>query len=265
MPFITVPDGMRLYYEVSGQGEPLLLVNGQGMDHTSWKTLRDDFTDHYHVIVFDHRGTGLSDKPADPPYTTRGFAHDAIALLNHLGIARTHVYGYSMGGRISQWLGINYGERIGALVLGATSPGSTHGVPRPAEVNALWTNPPADPREALEKMSGLFFSPAWATSHPDVVKATFQRLPLPEYVRKMIVQASEEHDAWDLLPRITAPTLIIHGSDDVLNPTGNASLLAERIPNAEVVLFEGARHGYLIEFREEASRIVNAFLARHAL
>jgi pimeloyl-ACP methyl ester carboxylesterase len=68
-----------------------------------------------------------------------------------------------------------------------------------------------------------------------------------------------------LLPTIQAPTLVIHGSEDQLNPTANASLLAARIPHAELYLVKGGRHSYFIEFREEASRVVNDFLARHPL
>jgi pimeloyl-ACP methyl ester carboxylesterase len=265
MPFFTVPDGTRLYYEEAGADEPLLLVNGQGQDHTSWNGIRDDFTDRYRVIVYDPRGTGQSGKPGEPPYSVGGFAQDAIALLDHLAIARTHVYGYSMGGRISQWLAIDHGERIGALVLGATTPGHTHGIERSAEVNALWINPPVDPREALAKIVPLFFSPAWITANLETIKAMFQAPPLPDYVRKLHFQASEGHDSWEILPTIKAPTLVIHGSDDLLNPTANAHLLAERIPGAELYLVAGGRHGYLVEYREEASRIVNEFLARHPL
>ena len=127
MPFVTVPDGTCLYYEERGAGEPLLLISGNGRDHTDWNGVRDDFADRYHVIVFDHRGTGQSDKPDTPPYSIQGFAQDAIALLDHLGIARTHVYGHSMGGMIGQWLGIEHPKRINALVLGATAPSNPFG------------------------------------------------------------------------------------------------------------------------------------------
>jgi len=265
MPFVRVPDGTRLYYEESGEGEPLLLISGQAQDHTSWDGIRDDFTDRYRVIVYDPRGTGQSDKPAEPPYSIGGFAQDAIALLDGLNIARTHVYGFSMGGRVSQWLAIDHGERVGALVLGATTPGHPSGVERSAEVNALWANPPADPREALEKIVPLFFSPAWIATHLEIINAMYQAPPLPDYVRRLHFQASEGHDSWEWLPTIKAPTLVIHGSEDQLNPTANAYLLAQRIPGAELALIQGGRHGYLYEFREEASRLVREFLARHPL
>ena len=74
--------------------------------------------------------------------------------------------------------------------------------------------------------------------------------------------ASEGHDAWDQLPTIAAPTLVIHGSDDRLNPTANAPLLAERISGAELYIVLGGRHGYFEEFRKAASRVVLGFLAR---
>jgi pimeloyl-ACP methyl ester carboxylesterase len=65
MPFATVPDGTHLYYEEGGAGEPLLLISGNGRDHTDWNGVRDDFADRYRVIVSDHRGTGQSDKPTN--------------------------------------------------------------------------------------------------------------------------------------------------------------------------------------------------------
>ncbi len=122
MPFVTVPDGTRLYYEERGAGEPLLLISGNGRDHTDWNGVREDFAGRYRVIVSDHRGTGQSDKPSEPAYSIHGFAQDAVWLLDHLGIARAHVYGHSMGGMIGQWLGIEHAKRIGALVLGASAP-----------------------------------------------------------------------------------------------------------------------------------------------
>lgn len=260
-------NGVSLYYEVHGEGEPLLLLSGQGSDHHGWDGVREDFAAHYRVIVFDHRGTGLSDKPEAPPYSTRGFAADAVGLLDHLGIQRAHAYGISMGGRICQWLGIDYPDRIGSLVLGCTTPGNAHGVARPAEVNEGMANRPDDPDAALAFLLPLMVSPAYAAAHPEYVERLRERYrnPIPAFARRLHYLASEGHDAWDLLPRITAPTLVIHGDDDLVNPTANAYLLAQRIPGAELYIVRGGRHGYFVEFREEASAVVLDFLRRHPL
>lgn len=273
MPFVIVPDGTHLYYEELGAGEPLLLISGQGLNHTFWNGIRDDFAHRYRVIVYDHRGTGQSDKPGLPPYSTRGFAQDAVWLLDSLEIARAHVYGHSMGGMIGQWLGITYANRVGTLVLGATTPGNllgaitpnAHGIPRPAEIVELLASPPADRQEAFTKIGSLYFSPAWMTAHLDAIKGLFQLTTIPEDAARLHYLATQEHDAWELLPTISAPTLVLHGSEDHVVPTANAALLAERIPSAELSFIKDGRHNYTLEFREEASRVVNEFLAHHSL
>jgi pimeloyl-ACP methyl ester carboxylesterase len=262
MPFATASDGAGLHYELTGSGPPLLLVAGQASDHSLWNGIRDDFATRHRVVVYDHRGTGHSDKPEAPPYSTRGFAADAIAVLDHAGIARAHAYGISMGGRIGQWLAIDHATRIGALVLGCTTPGNAHGVRRPPAVDPDLAS--GDPVRWLPHL----VSPAWSASHPELLASlqeTARLRPLPPHARQLHFEASEAHDAWDLLPTITAPTLVIHGSDDLMNVPANAPLLAGRIPDATLHIIPGARHGYFWEFRDQSSRLVLDFLAQHPL
>ncbi len=266
MSFATC-NGASLYYQEHGAGEPLLLVSGQGSDHTGWDGVRDDFASRYRVIVWDHRGTGQSEKPREPAYSIEGFAADAVALLDHLGIARAHAYGISMGGRICQRLAIDHRERFGAIVLGCTTPGNAHGVRRPPEVDAMMANRPTDPEEAMRFLTGQMVSPEWLADHPEYAERTRERYrnPIPGFAQKLHYAASEGHEAWDGLPGITNPILVIHGDNDTLNVTQNAYLIAGRIPGAELHIVRGGRHGYFIEFREEASGAVLEFLARHPL
>jgi 3-oxoadipate enol-lactonase len=266
MPFVTVPDGTRLYYEESGTGEPLVLISGLGWDHRFWNGVREEFARRYHVIVYDHRGTGQSDGPGILPSSTRRFAQDVVALLDHLGIARAHIYGHSMGGMIGQWLGIEHAKRLGALVLGATSPGKAYGVPRPAEVDVLFTHLPRDPQEARATLTELGFSPDWITLHLPFVEQFLQVMQhVPRETLKFQYQALQEHDTCDLLSTISAPTLIIHGRQDLIIPTANAPLLTERIPGSQLFLVNSKRHGYFVDAGEEANRVVYEFLARHSL
>ena len=262
MPFACAADGTRLYFETVGSGDPLVLVNGQGNDHRGWQHVRNDFAERYQVIVHDHRGTGASDKPESPAYTTRGFANDVIAILDHLQLRRAHVYGVSMGGRICQWLGIDHPQRVGSLIMGCSTPGNAHGIRRPAHVDALMKS--GDPSQLLD----LLVSAAWAKSNQEFLvelAAAHIRYPVPAFAKKLHYRASEAHDAWDLLPTITAPTLLLHGSEDQVNLPANSRLLLERIPGARLKIMEGARHGYFWEFRAEASRMVLEFLAQHPL
>ncbi len=267
MPYATSFDGTRLFYETMGDGEPLLLVSGQGGDRHEWDPVRSDFAAAHRVIAWDHRGTGQSDKPEEPPYTIETFARDGLAVLDALGIARAHVYGVSMGGRICQRLAIDHRERVGAVILGCTTPGNRMGIQRPADVDKAMANRPADPEAAFRLFARAMVSEAFLEQNPWYAERMRerQRHPIPPFAQKLHYGASEGHDAWDGLPAITSPVLVIHGDNDQVNPTANAPLLAGRIPGAELHLVRGGRHGYLVEFRDEASRVVLDFIARHPL
>lgn len=101
MQHTTTPDGVRIAYQVRGEGTPLVLLAGQANNHHWWDGVRDDFHAERSTVTVDYRGTGESDKP-DSPYSTEIFAQDVIAVLDALGIDRADVYGTSMGGRVGQ-------------------------------------------------------------------------------------------------------------------------------------------------------------------
>lgn len=254
MPFATAQDGTRLYHESHGHGPALVLISGQAFDHHMWDGVRDDFVAAgFQVIVFDLRGTGQSDKPRQTDWSTRGFAQDVIAILDELKVAKAHAYGFSMGGRVAQWLGIDHGTRLHALVLGATTPGNAHGVRRPPE---------ADAALVAGAFADMLVSPAWRATHPEwqAMMAERARHPMPPHAQRLHYLASEMHDAWAELPAIGVPTLVIHGSADQINLCANGELLAQRIPGARLQVIDGALHGYFWEQRAQASQVVIDFL-----
>ncbi|MFE0146621.1 alpha/beta fold hydrolase [Nonomuraea sp. NPDC059007] len=245
---------MYIAHQVRGGGEPLVLLAGQANSHLWWESVREDFETRHTTITLDWPGTGDSDKP-DIPYSTRGFAADVVRVLDELGIERAAVYGTSMGGRVAQWVAADHPGRVRALVLGCTSPGGAHGVERSQEVRRALAAPGAG-RYTLE----LMYTPEWLAGHAGPYH-TVGDPGMPAYARRRHLTASARHDAWDALPRITAPTLVVHGTDDLFNPAANAPLLTERIPGARMHLIRGARHAYFEEFREEAGPLVLDFLA----
>jgi len=261
MPFASAPDGVRLYFEVVGRGEPLLLVSGRNSDHHLWDLVRQDFVKQYRVIVFDQRGTGQSDKPEAPPYSTRMFAQDAISVLDSLRIPRAHAYGVSMGGAVCQWLGIEYPARLQALVLACSTAGRSHGIPPSAETKAIMSSRDGYRGAALlfSKRFGLSLLRFYSSM------AASREHPMPAYALDLHEHASDQHDAWDELPSITSPTLILQGSEDPVCPSGNAHLLAERIPVAELRLVRNGRHMFFIELHREVDRIILDFLSRHPM
>lgn len=263
MPYAN-SDGVKIYYELRGRGEPLVLLPGQASDHESWDDVASDYTDSNQLVLIDYRGTGKSDMPTTPPYSTRLFARDVIVVLDDAGFERAHAFGISFGGRTAQWLGIDHSPRLGGLVLGCTTPGNAHGVKRPDDVVAFFADPGPDPEVAFRKRMALFVTDAFYDSHPGWVK-TFRerraRAKIPAEIGDLHEVASEGHDSWDHLPEITAATLVMHGTEDRLNASGNGPLLASRIPNAKLHMVEGARHLFYIEKREETRKTIVDFLA----
>ncbi|MGI5328439.1 alpha/beta fold hydrolase [Actinomadura nitritigenes] len=179
------------------------------------------------TLTLDYRGTGDSDKP-DARYSTELFAQDVIAVLDELGIDRADVYGTPVGGRVAQQLAARHPHRVGALVLGCTSPGGPHSVERGKDVRRALAQP--QPEAARQALLELMYTPRWFVSHPGP-QHTLGDPRMPAHTRRRHLAAGNQHDAWDPLPDISAPTLVVHGSDDLLNPTANAPLLAERIPD----------------------------------
>jgi pimeloyl-ACP methyl ester carboxylesterase len=257
---------IQLYYEVHGQGEPLVLIMGLGGSTSGWDMQIPTFSREFQVVAFDNRGAGRSDKPASR-YTIRLFADDTAGLMDALGIASAHVYGQSMGGFIAQELALSHPQRVRTLVLGSTSCGGPQVVAAsPGHIALMASLPTLRPQEAAEKSLSLLYSAEFIARSRQELIARFLveaelRPPLDAFGRQ--VQAAMRHNAYDRLPQIRCPTLIISGSDDKIVPAGNSRVLAERIPNAELVVLPKAGHGYLVECAEESNVIVLDFLRRH--
>ncbi|MBO0655678.1 alpha/beta fold hydrolase [Streptomyces triculaminicus] len=258
MPHAKTPDGVAIAYQLRGDGAPLVLLAGQANNHHWWDGVRDDFHVARSTLTIDYRGTGASDAPSTP-YSTALFARDVVAVLDELGIDRADVYGTSMGGRVAQRLAVDHPGRVRSLVLGCTSPGGRHGVERDREVRRSLAGP--DPRASRQALLELMYTPGWLASHPGPYRVLGDPSMSP-HARRQHLAASDGHDAWDALPGITAPTLVLHGGDDLLNPAANAPLLAGRIPHARMEIIPGARHAYFEEFRETAGSLVLDFLDR---
>jgi pimeloyl-ACP methyl ester carboxylesterase len=255
--FASTDDGVELFYEVGGTGDDVLvLIAGQANNHHWWDVARADFDGCFRTVVFDHRGTGRSDKP-ESGYSTRGFAQDVRAVLDDMGVACAHVYGTSMGGRVAQWFAAEYPDRVRRLVLGCTSPGGAHGIERSAEVRRSLAQ--RDAAKARRALLELMYTPDWLAAHPGPY-ATVGDPDMPPHARRGHFTASKEHDGWDALAKITAPTLVVHGADDVFNPAANAPLIAGRVPGATSAIIPGARHAYFEEFRAIAGPLVVDFL-----
>ncbi len=247
MPHATTPDGARLAYTVrpaapGATGDGVLLFAGQALAGSSWDPVADAFRAAGPVITFDHRGIGASDDLFPRGWSTRDCAADALAVLDAARAdgavgERVDVYGFSMGGRAAQWLAADHPDRVRRLILGATTVGDAHGVARPSEVLRILVR--SDRRALLD----LFFPPQWLEENPETAEAILaQPRSLP--AQRAHFAASTDHDAHEALPRIAAPTLILHGEDDRMCPAANAQILRDGIAGARMRIYPAARHGY---------------------
>ena len=149
----------------------------------------------HRVVVMDHRGIGESTLGRDPEVGTRGFAADAVAVLDAAGVDAAHVYGHSMGGRVAQWMALDAPERVASLVLVGSTPGDAHGPARQKQVSRALAGGDA------EQMGPLFFTGQFLTAHPDVARDFFAR-EASVTARRVHFQASTGHDTLELQPQI---------------------------------------------------------------
>jgi pimeloyl-ACP methyl ester carboxylesterase len=268
MPHAHV-NGVNLHYAIAGQGQPLLLIMGLGAPAAAWDPVFvEQMTQTHRVITYDNRGTGLSDKP-DEPYSIAMFASDAVGLLTALDIPRAHVFGVSMGGMIAQEMAIHYPQRVASLILGCTTPGGKHAVPAPPEsLRALEGRAGLTPEEAAREGWKLSFSEEFIRTHRAELEAHLSRLlahPTPRFAYERHFQATMTLRVYKQLKDIAAPTLVVTGRDDVLIPAANSEILAREIPNAELVIFDNAGHGFVTSAREPLLRVLTEFLSRQCV
>ena len=261
--FATVGD-IRMYYEIHGEGEPLLLIMGLGGHILDWGwVLPEKLAEGRQVIVFDNRGAGRSDQPAGP-YTIAEMANDTVGLLDAISVERADVFGVSMGGMIAQEMAVRNPDRISRLILGATSPGGDAQVLAPPEVQA-YLEPRLDLtlHEALWWSAPAGFPQEFIDGHPDVVERKVQaNMAYPSSLDAYRAQldAYRAFDIGDRISEISAPTLVIAGDSDILIPPENGRILAENIPGAEFCEIEGAGHLFWISHPNETYSAVAGFL-----
>jgi 3-oxoadipate enol-lactonase len=265
MPKVRVND-IEMNYELHGEGEPLVLIMGFTGNLKGWRPLLPAFAREYRVLIFDNRGAGLTDKPAGP-YSMPMMADDTAGLMDALGIGAASVYGISMGGMIAQELALRHPQKVKALVLGCTTPGSPNSQPRPQKtIEALARIPNVSVEEGLGIVLRWLFTEEFIAKYREPLREmTLNSFDLrtPRHAAQAQRAAIDAHDTYDRLPQIRAPTLVIAGGDDELVPSANSPILAQRIPGAELVMYPKARHGYLGEVAAEATAAVLDFLRRH--
>ncbi len=268
-------NNLRLEVEDTGERDrpAVLLIAGMSMQLIVWpealvQTLHQA---GYRVIRYDNRDMGLSQSMDDvhtpqlvwfmlqqklglkpkPPYSVQDMAQDALAVLDHLKIQQAHLVGVSMGGMIAQRLALNVPPRVMSMTCIMSSSGAK-GLPGPSsDIRHILMSPPGA-GAAAARQHGIRFVKALAGpgfEHPSgsqekLVDDSFKRShrPMGGYRQMLAVMADKDRAA--LLPRVVAPTLVIHGRSDPLLPLPCGEDIARRIPHAKMHVIDGLGHDF---------------------
>ena len=261
-------NGIDIYYEVQGEGEPLVLIPYLAADQACYAFQVAEYAKHFTCFTVDLRGAGLCGKP-EGTYTTELFAEDIAAFMDAASVERAHVVGLSLGAATGMWLAAKHPARVKSLSL-----------------HSAWDR--TDPfmrvvldgwrimAQALDSVTdmvikGIFpwcFTPELYASRPEYIDslADFVRSrpmpPVDAFMRQS--EAALTHDAQDALPMIQAPTLITFGRHDIVTSTRFAEPLSTGIRGSEVTIFEDCAHAPIYENVEEFNGRTLAFLNRHS-
>ncbi|MDP2968752.1 MAG: alpha/beta hydrolase [Deltaproteobacteria bacterium] len=262
MPNVKVKD-INLYYEIHGQGDPLVLIMGLRRNIEWWYRQIPTLSKYFKVLAFDNRGAGRSDKPV-MDYSIRLFADDTAGLMEALGIKGANILGLSMGGYIAQELTINCPGMVKSLILACTSAGGEKSVlMSPERMKKFTANEGLSPEQILQKDMDIYFSDKFVRENPEKIKEFIEislRYCQPPDAFMRQFSACLKHDTADNLHRIKGPVLILSGDDDPLVPPENSRILKELIPHAELQFFPGCRHCFFIEERDRFNQtVVNFF------
>ena len=262
MPKISI-NGVGINYEVTGKGDPLLLIHGLGSNAQDWELQISAFSENYSVIAVDLRGHGLSDK-LKGSYTIKQFADDCNQLLTELNIDRTHILGLSLGCAIGYELAIHYPEMIHSFI--GVNMGPSVGS------KSLKGTLTAIKRLLIVLFLGMRFM------GKSIAKAVFP-FPHQANLRQLLIESIAKNDkrsyinsmmalkGWSVvneLPSIQCPTLIIASEFDY-SSIESKQIAVDAIPNAELCVVDGTRHVLPAEKPNLFNEIVLTFLEHHRI
>lgn len=259
MPF-TENQGVKIYWDEQGSGEPLLLIMGLSYPSYMWHRTRPFLAQNFRTIAFDNRGIGQSDVP-EGVYPIAQMASDAAAVLDAASVPSAHVFGVSMGGMIAQEFALQYPQRVRSLILGCTNAGGSHVVNAAPEVLQILMRQGMTPEEAKEAIIPFIYDAGTPRARIDedmVIRMKWYPTPQGYFGQLQGILAWE---AYSRIAQIKSPTLIIHGETDQLVPVANAQLIAERIPHAKLVLIPHASHVFETDQPGVANRAIMEFLS----
>lgn len=256
MPICDV-NNVKLYYEVKGEGTPLIFTHGASWNHKQWRPQVEYFAQHYKTIVWDVRGHGTSSLPAGK-VDSEDFSRDLIGLMNFLGLPSAILCGLSMGGHISLQTAIRYPERVEALILLGT----------PCTNRFNWYEKLFVP---INRWSSRFVSmklmarlqarvlSKFNPANQAYIEEAIQAIPHRQWLR--VWDAVTRMESQSDLPRVACPTLLLQGDHDTMI-LRQQKFMESHIPNAELKIVSRAHHATNLDNAQEVNEYIEHFLTK---
>lgn len=262
MPYVAA-NGLQIYYETQGNGEPLILIGGYSSDSSHWFAVKDELARQFQVIMLDNRGTGRTDPPV-APFSIEDMADDVVKFADALNLKRPHVLGNSMGGAIVQSIAYRYPSRIGKIVLSQTFIKLRRVVRAMMRGSLHLTEHEVPIRSQLEITFPWLFSEVFYQD-PKILEIALERkmnypFKTPVEVLRKQFGALCEFDSSSWYHRISVETLVIAGSHDLICPLEDCMTLAKGIQGAKIHVFPNMGHMASLEIPSEYNRVVREFL-----
>ncbi|NNE83329.1 MAG: pyrimidine utilization protein D [Alphaproteobacteria bacterium] len=262
MPKANIGNG-EIYYEVHGEGPPLMMVAGLGGTGDYWNPQIEAFAKHYTVILHDHRGTGQSSH-SQIEYSVDQMADDLLRLMDFLKIEQAHIVGHSTGAAMALIISVQNPERLASSVAYAGWTKADPHLHRCFDIRRTLLRETG--AQAYCRATPLFLFPPWfirdngdamIEQEPNVV-ASFP----PAEIMESRMDAVLAFDCTEYVGRVGVPTLVICANDDFLTPAYYSQELAHLIPSAELSILESGGHAVSVTRPELFNEQVLAFLAR---
>lgn len=255
-------DDIEMAYKMFGKGSPILLINGYSAPLDFWDpTLIERLASNHTVITFDNRGVGNT-TVGNKKFSIPQFAQDTSKLLDALKIKKADIIGWSMGGMIAQELALSNPEKVGKLIIYASTCGGNQSVPPSPEVLKVFSNQSGSTMERLQKFLPLLFPDQWRHDNPnflDHLPKSSEQTPI-----NTLNKQTEAITSWtgtcNRLGNITQPTMVLVGTDDVLTAPANSILITEKIPAAWLIQIKGGGHAMMMQYPEKFTNMVDTFL-----
>jgi pimeloyl-ACP methyl ester carboxylesterase len=253
-------------YKVFGKGDLLLLISGSGLVMDAWgPTILKELSSNHTVVIFDNRGVGNT-TAGTKPFSIVQFANDTAGLLDVLKIHKADVLGFSMASFIAQELALLHPEKVNRLILYGASCGGKDNIPQSPEVVKILSDIVNNRIQDQEKALSVSYPLSWIKSHPNFTFPQPKETISPDTLKKQfnIVEAwfaTNWPGVCGQLSKISVPTLVITGTEDVAVPAANSLIIAQKIPGSWLVQIQGAGHGLMYQYPNKLSKVLQTFVS----